>query len=287
MKAKREHVGSEKNRTLEAGRFRVRRFDSPYHFHPESELTLIVKGIGQRLIGDHLASFAAGDLVFMGPNLPHTYFHAPEFDEGPSGAESLVFQFKTDVFSSLLATPDCVKLNRFFARSVRGLVIGGATRRRVVALMEQIETMEGWRRWPLLLEILGQLAESRDCQMLASEVYRAESNQRHTERIERVCDWITDNFREPVTLDAAAQKAHMTPAAFSRFFHRATNRTFVHFVNELRIGHASRLLIETEQSVAEIAFASGFENLSNFNRRFLQLRALTPTAYRERATQAA
>jgi len=285
MKAMREHLGFEKARPLMARRFHVRRFDCPYHFHPEAELTLIVKGSGQRLVGDHLASFAPGDLVFMGPNLPHTYFHAPEYDEGPGGAVSLVFQFRLEALSSLLELPECGKVTRFMASAGRGFAIGGATRKRVISLMEQVEQAEGWRRWAILLEILGQLAESRDREVLASEVFRAEANQRQTERIERVCAWITDHFRDPVTLEAAAAKAHMTPAAFSRFFHRATNRTFVHFVNELRIGHASRLLIETEQSVAEVAFASGFENLSNFNRRFLQLRSLTPTAYRERATQ--
>jgi AraC-like DNA-binding protein len=146
-----------------------------------------------------------------------------------------------------------------------------------------LEEAKGSRRILLLIEILEILASDRKAVVLASPGFRPEFNEAQGTRIEKSCTWITQRFRGPITLVQAARAAHMSPPAFSRFFHRATNRTFVHFVNELRIGHACRRLLETDLGVAEIAYDCGYENLSNFNRRFRELRNMTPVHYRKTA----
>ncbi len=257
------------------------RFRCPYHYHPELELTLIRSGRGHRLVGDDLAAFEPGDLVLLGANLPHTYFHSPDFDEGLEGARSLVVQFLPDLGGGLFSSaPECAGILRLFQRCARGLVPGKTARAKVLPRLLEFEEASPLRRMTLLLEVLDLLARDRQARPLASAGFRPEFNRHQARRLERACEWITCHFREPVTLAQAARQAHLTPSAFSRFFRRATNRTFVHFLNELRVGHACRLLLDTDQPIATIAYESGFENLSNFNRRFRDLKHLTPREFR-------
>jgi AraC-like DNA-binding protein len=152
--------------------------------------------------------------------------------------------------------------------------------------MRQLPLAAGIERLILLLEMLRRLAADSAARPLASAGFHPAFNQRQAHRIERVCEWLTLHFREPISLAAAARVASLTPAAFSRLFHRATNRPFTRFLNELRIGHACRLLLETDQPIAQIAFESGYENLSNFNRRFRELKHTAPRDFRQAATAA-
>jgi AraC-like DNA-binding protein len=284
VKAVLEQIVSPEGSSFAVFNFASPRFQCPYHYHPEWELTLIQSGHGQRLVGDHLEPFAPGDLVLLGGNLPHTYFHSPDFDEGPRGARSLVIQFHPDLGGHFFKqAPECAGIRRLAQRCARGLVPGRKTSGQVIPLMHSLVPAPPLRRLALLLEILDLLAADTRARPLASPGFHPEFNKHQAGRLERACEWITLHFREPITLRQAARQAHLTPEAFSRFFRRATNRTYVHFLNELRIGHACRLLLESEESVASIAFASGFENLSNFNRRFLEFKGLTPRSFRSQA----
>lgn len=281
MRALLERINGRQNESFSVFHYFAPRFNCPYHYHPEIELTWILSGHGQRLVGDHLGSFEPGDLVLMGSELPHSYFNPPGFREGPKGARSVVLQFKPDCAGSVLQeAPECQKVRALLLRARQGLLFKGVVRPKVQSLMEALTEAKGSRRILLLIEILELLATDRKAAVLASPGFRPEFNEAQGTRIEKSCTWLTQRFREPVTLAQAARAAHMTPPAFSRFFRRATNRTFVHFVNELRIGHACRGLLETDRGVAEIAYDCGYENLSNFNRRFRELRGMTPLKYR-------
>ena len=141
---------------------------------------------------------------------------------------------------------------------------------------------KGIERITHFLEILHLLAETREFRRLASPTYAPSLALFQGERINRVCELMSKRFREDITQSEAARAARMSPPSFSRFFLRATNRTFRAFLNEVRIGHASRLLLETDQSVVEICHDSGFGNLSNFNRQFLKLRRVSPRDYRRK-----
>ena len=287
MKATREYVETPQNGSFVHLCHRVPEFRCPYHFHPEYELTLIEAGVGQRLVGDHLAPFGPGDLVLIGPNLPHTFFHPPGFDEGPQGAVAVVIFFQPEVAGALLThAPEARAIRHLLDRGRQGLMFEPQVRAQAAALLRGIAGQEEpFARMMRLLEALHLLSCDRRAVPLASDGFHYSGNARQTERIERVCQWASRHFREPLTLEEAARRAHLSPAAFSRFFHRATNRPFTRFLNELRIGHACRLLLETERTVAEIAFESGFDTLSNFNRRFRQFKTTTPREYR--ATRAA
>jgi AraC-like DNA-binding protein len=281
MKAILEQIRTSADHSFTSVHYATSRFDCPYHYHPEIELTLIVAGRGQRLIGDHLAPFSAGDLVLMGSELPHSYFHPPDFDDGPHGASSIVLLLPPEMLGGVISSaPEFQAVRRLLQKSSRGLTFSPAERARVAALMPEIIATPGLPKLILLLQALHILAHDRRAQPLAGADFHPAFNQRQASRIERVSTWMASHFCEPITLDQAAQVASLTPTAFSRFFRRATNRPFIRFLNELRIRHACRLLLETETSIADIAFASGFENLSNFNRHFQHLLAMTPRQYR-------
>jgi AraC-like DNA-binding protein len=256
-------------------------FDCPFHYHPEIELTLIVSSAGHRYVGDHIGRFASGDLVLMGPNLPHSYVN----DAGTRGSESVVAQFLPECLGpAFFELGEMRAVRALLERAQVGLAFHGRTRERVGGLLAALKSLDGPARLLAFLEILQALAASSEYRRLASPTYAPSLALYQGERINRVCELISRRFREPVTQSEAARTAKMSPPSFSRFFRRATNRTFRAFLNEVRIGHASRLLLESDLSVAEICYDSGFGNLSNFNRQFLKLRKVSPRDYRQRAT---
>ncbi len=240
---------------------RGRRFDCPFHYHPEIELTLIVTSTGHRYVGDHIGPLRAGDLVLMGPDLPHSYVN----DAGAGHARSLVLQF----------LPGCLGAGFFQLGEMRavaallercrvGLAFHGATRERAARALVQLRSLDGTARLVAFLEVLQQLATSREYRRLASPTYAPSLALYQGERINRVCELISRRFRDDITQAEASRAAKMSVPSFSRFFRRATNRTFRAFLNEVRIGHAARLLLESDRTVAEICYDSGFGNLSNF-----------------------
>jgi AraC-like DNA-binding protein len=257
------------------------RFVCPFHYHPEYELTLIVSSPGQRFVGDHIGRFAAGDLVLMGPHLPHMYINDAKF---PGKAHARVLQFLPDCLgAAFFRLGEMKSVRHLLERCRAGLVFHGRTRDQVAAAMERLAQASGSERIALLLGILETLAGSGTCRRLASPTYSPSLSLYQGERINRVCELISKKFRENVTQGEAARIVRMSGPSFSRFFRRATNRTFRAFLNEVRIGHASQSLLESDRTVAEICYDSGFSNLSNFNRQFLRLRKVSPRDYRRKA----
>jgi len=284
VKATLEKISHARDNSFEAYDFQLARFNCPFHYHPEIELTLIVSSAGQRYVGDHVGRFAAGDLVLMGPNLPHMYTNDAKF-RGP--ARSVVLQFLPDCLGSDFFQHGEMKLiQRLLEKSRVGLSFHGRTRDKVAPLLEEFCPLQGSARIVAFLNILEILAHSKECRMLANPAYSPSLAIYQGERINRVCELISRKFKEGVTQSEAAKMAKMSGPSFSRFFRRATNKTFRAFLNEVRIGYASQLLLETDRTVAEACYESGFGNLSNFNRQFLKLRKVSPRAFRKKRNQA-
>ena len=260
--------------------FKEPRFQCPFHYHPECELTLVLNSTGQRYVGDDIGRFAAGDLVLMGPNLPHMYVNDRKFS---GRAHSRVLQFLPDCLGAgLLQCGEAKGIRTLLERSRVGLLFHGRTRDHVAKALGQLAALEGIDRLVSFLKILGLLARSREFRPLASPAYSPSLALYQGERINRACELISQKFRENVTQSEAARAAKMSRPSFSRFFRRATNKTFRAFLNEVRIGHASRALLETDQTVVEVCYDSGFSSLSNFNRQFLRLRQVPPREYRRK-----
>jgi len=231
-------------------------------------------------VGDHIGRFSAGDLVLMGPDLPHMYINDAKFS---GQAKAYVMQFLPDCLGSeFFQRGELQRVHNLLERSRVGLLFYGKTRDKVAHLMAPLVHLEGFERLVSFLKILEIMAESKECRVLASPSYSPSLALYQGARINSVCELISTKFREGLTQKEAASMARMSGPSFSRFFRRATNKTFRSFLNEVRIGHASQQLLETDRTVAEVCYESGFANLSNFNRQFLKLRRVSPRDYRRK-----
>jgi len=255
-------------------------FDCPWHAHPEYELILVLQARGYRIVGDNFSRLGSGDLVLVGPGLPHIWQNAPSAG-GHDGVHLLLIQFEDKCLGDgLLRIPTMEPLRRLLHRANRGLHVVGKTRARIAGLMKQMAGVKGMERVLLFLQILVALAGSDDCEPIASPGFATGTGDYDQERMDRVFQYLNSQVGKEVRLAEAAQIIHLSAGAFSRFFRVHTGKTFPRFVNELRIGRACSLLMENNLNVTEVAYQCGFLNLSNFNRQFVRLKGLSPTAFR-------
>jgi AraC-like DNA-binding protein len=263
------------------------RFTVPWHFHPEIELTLILEGAGDRCVGDDLEPFEPGDLVLLGPNLPH-YWHSHQPSEGPvkgrGRARAIVVQLREDSFGKrFFNLPETEPWLRLLERSRQGLFYGGAVAATVAREMQKLLKVPPTQRLLGLLAILQHIAEGLpDARALASQHYLPDCDHRTAERVRKVYQFLYAHLSEPIGLDDVAHVAGMSSAAFSRYCRRVTGRTLTRLIAELRVTQACKLLTDTDQSVSEIAFASGFQSISNFNRVFHELKGENPMSFRRK-----
>jgi AraC-like DNA-binding protein/mannose-6-phosphate isomerase-like protein (cupin superfamily) len=255
-------------------------FDCPWHVHSEYELILVLQGQGHRIVGDSIARLETGDLVMVGPGLPHIWQHEPA-GRGRENVHFLLIQFEEKCLGDgLLRLPAMEPVQRLLHRSSRGLHIVGKTQTRVAALMRSMEALHGMERVVRFMEILIVLAASDDCKPIASPGFATQTSLFDQERMDRVFQFLNSRLGDTIRLSEAARMLNLSEGAFSRFFRQHTGKTFPQFVNELRVGRACSLLIEDNLNVTEVAGQSGFPNLSNFNRQFLKLKGLSPRDFR-------
>lgn len=276
---------------LDASRqFRVKEVDeyflnSPFHFHDTCEIVLIEEGYGKRIVGDHIEEFEEGDMVLMGPNLPHIWqtdnvFYHKRRD---LRVKATVIYFAPELVLSLIAgTPEAEVITELFAKASRGLLIKHATHARMLELIAQIAASEGLKRFSLFLEAVDLLAHSEDYDCLASDHYRNPMTVKDAGRFNDVYHFLMTNFHREIPLDEVAAVAKMAPTAFCRYFKARTQKSFVSFLQEIRISHACKLLRQDELSVLEVAMESGYNNLVNFNKCFRNITDQSPSGYRKK-----
>lgn len=260
----------------------ARTVPTPWHFHPECQLTLVVNSVGNRFVGDNVSDFAPGDMVFVGPNLPHVWNHSgPQRPDGDP-ALSIVVQFRENIFGAeFMDLPELARVRRLIQSGAVALQIRGATRDYASERMREIPHSKGPRRLLLLLEILDRLSRSRELQPISSPAFRPDLNPLDEERVGKVCAYIDQHLHDPIFREDLARLVNLSPDAFGRFFKSRMGKSLPTFVNELRISRACRLLSETNTSITRISEDCGFENLSNFNRQFLRHTNRTPSQYRK------
>ncbi len=260
-------------------------FDANWHFHPEYQLFVVLKGSGTRFIGDHVAAFREGDLVFTGPDLPHVWRSDPEYFEGNPlcWTEGIVVYFHEDFLGKqLLEKNELYRVRQLFSKGRHGLEITGATRDQVTGLMQTLLTATDFESVILLLNILNILAQTTECRLLSSEGYTNSLKESDTERMNRVHAYVMKNFRNRITLEEVATIANMTPTSFSRYFKTHANKTFSEFLMEIRIGYSCKLLIEKKMNISQACYESGFNTLSNFNRQFKAVTHYSPLNYKNK-----
>ena len=288
MKALFEKIVVKEQSSLLVRRFQLPYFDAPWHYHPEYELTYIVRGTGHRFVGDHIEPFEAGDLILLGPNLPHFWRNDDDFykEEVNDGVESIVIQFPGEFSKMGLANvPEANAIRQLLERSGYGVCFSKAISEVVAAQMEELTDRNGFAQLLGLLDLLNQLANDHDAYLLASDGYQLSFGAADTERMRRVLEFIMTHFRTEIRVDQIATIAGMAPAAFCRYFKHRTRKTFVEYVNELRIGYARKLLNSASLSIGQIGLECGYNNSSHFHRQFKVHTGMTPLRYQSALNQ--
>lgn len=262
-------------------------FPFNWHYHPEFELTLIVDSEGQRLVGETLCPYKPGDLVLLGPNLPHSYRSWPAASSNMKAQRAIVIQFSKESFGgTLLDLPEMASVASMLKRSAMGLVFGDTrTGKEVESRLRQIPSLPSARRIACLLSVLVELAEEPEARTIATEMLPPLCRVEDRRRIDQICSYLNQNFDRDVDFTELAATVHMSQACLCRFFRRATGRTMTTYINQLRIGAAVQLLINSDLSILDIAFNVGFGNYSNFNRQFKSVKGSTPRSLRQELSQ--
>ena len=253
------------------------KLDFYWHYHPEYELTLIVKGKGSRLIGDNHSNFENGDLVLIGPGLPHTWVS----DNSMKGmCKVIVVQFSVDFIERFVGLKELAAINKLLLHSKHGISFNGSKLAAVRKLMQDLPLKRDLEKITQLLHILNELSKLKSTS-LASSFYQPLKGSENEKRINKVCQYVQKHASEPLTIHKAAALIHLSPSAFCKFFKRMTGKTFSDYVNEIRIANVCSQLMATDKQVAEIAYENGFGTLTYFNRVFLKKMKMRPTRYRK------
>jgi AraC-like DNA-binding protein len=254
-------------------------FDSLWHYHPEYELTYIIKGNGRRMVGDHMENFSEGDLVLLGPDLPHTWIS--ERSSNTENCRALVIQFSEAFISPFLSLLEMRNVLELLIKSGSGLRFLKCQPLVIEKRMLQIIDETTIKRVTGLLELLNDLANKK-YRLLASHKFKIAKSDNTENRLNKVLVYMQKNYRNSKTLQEASKLIHLSKTAFCKFFKRSIGKTYSDYLNDLRILHACTLLIETDKPISQIAAESGFENQAYFNRVFLKKKKLQPAAFRKR-----
>lgn len=263
-------------------------YPTPWHYHPEYELVLVVKSTGQRTVGDSIERFSDGDLVLMGPNLPHAYQNDPVYYQKNSKltAEAIVIHFKEDFLGKdFFKLPEMIYVKQLFEKAKLGVKVLGDTREKIADMMQEMQASSGHKRIIFMLSILETLSVSNEIQLLANSGFVQQSAVSTNDRLAKVHQYIMENFKKDISLVDAAKVANMSVPSFCRFFKACTRKGFSTFLNEVRIGYARKLLLEDRYNIAQNCYESGFKNMSNFNRQFKKYTGESPSHYKQRVSQ--
>jgi len=255
-------------------------FDFPLHSHEEIELNFVRNAKGaRRIVGDHIGEVDELELVLVGSGLPHVWQnHTCKSRE----IEEVTVQFHKDLLDEKFLKRNQLNfICKMLERSARGILFSRPTIEQITPRLLALNRKQGFDSVLELLSILHDLSISRNMQMLSPTTFNNNTLSQNNQRIREVVDYMKQNFSKPIKLTEVARLVNMTEVSFSRYFKMRTGISFIDSLLELRLGQASRMLIDTSQSVSEIAYSCGFNNISNFNRLFKKKKGCTPKAFRE------
>lgn len=259
--------------------YEVAEFDAPWHYHPEYELTVILDSRGIRYVGNSMESFEAGDLVLLGPNLPHCWKNTSDH---AGYASSIVAQWPEQLLGNgWLNVPELKSVKRLLQLAGQGIRFDQEISARVKPVMAEMLQMQPFARLLRFMEVLELLAGVKNVHLLCEQGFAYPLNYEDNQRINMVYTHIREHYAERITLANVSALVHMNEEAFSRFFSRIMRKPLFTFLNEYRINMASKMLIETDMQVAEIGYACGYESLPFFFRQFRKFGGVTPATYRK------
>jgi AraC-like DNA-binding protein len=259
------------------------KFDFPLHYHDEYELNLILNAKGaKRVVGGHIEVIDDLELVLVGPNVYHAWFTHQCQSESIT---EITIQFHKDLFDDkFLRRNQLSFVKNMMERAQRGILFATETTAQLKDRIQSLNKKSGFDSVLELLSILHDLSISRNMKTLSDSSFSNEQLHYNSRRIEKVFEYMNAHYNMQITLAEVAKIANMPEASFSRFIKKRTGKTFIDSLNEIRLGHASRMLIDTTNTIAEIAYKCGFNNISNFNRIFKRKKFCIPKEFRETYT---
>jgi AraC-like DNA-binding protein len=244
--------------------------------HVNFEIALLENCTGKRFIGDHIEDFEGTELVLLGSYLPHCWQYYKAIDPMIQPQAIIIHFFPDFLGKDFLGKPEAKQLNELFEKAAKGISFSEETVASAQMVMQQMLFEKGLGRIALMLRLLYILSQSTTAQILSSPYFNAIETSGEAQRINKVFDYIFRNFQNEIVLQDVANLLPMSTAAFCRFFKQKTNRTLIDFVKEIRIGHAARLLLEGKHNVTEACYGSGYNNISNFNKHFKDIKGMAP-----------
>jgi len=258
-------------------------FYNQWHFHPEVELIYIHKGRGTRFIGTDVHRFEPDELFLFGSNLAHMWRCDPEYfmENSKLKAEVTIIYFHHDFLGDkFFNIPELKSIDSLLEKAKLGIKITGDTKVSIKELMSKLPEVKGLERITMLLTILEKMAASKEKQYINPVYHEVKIDRSEANRLNKIFQYISDNFQRKITLSEIASVANLSAKAFCRYFKSKTRKTFYDFLLEVRVAHACNLLLEKEMTIYEVCYDCGFNNLSNFNRYFKKIMHKTPTNYK-------
>ncbi|MFO7826075.1 MAG: AraC family transcriptional regulator [Cyclobacterium sp.] len=279
----------QKSRIPEQNAFVIKELKAPYfdknwHFHPEYQLFLVLKGRGTRFVGDDMRTFKAHDLVFSGPNLPHLWRNDQEYFEKDSQlmTHGIVVYFPENFIGrELLQKEEFEELQGLLGKASLGLEILGETNEKIRPLLINLLDQKGLEKIIGLLRILLLMARSTEVNPIVQAGYVNANKESEKDRMSKVYAFVMDHFQQAIKLEEVAGLINMSSSSFSRYFKSRMNKSFSDFLSEVRISHACKLLHKENLNISEVSYECGFNTLSNFNRQFKEKMNMTPLAYKK------
>ncbi|AEF55785.1 helix-turn-helix domain-containing protein [Marinomonas posidonica] len=250
-----------------------------WHAHDDYELHYIVATSGKVFIGDYIGNYSAGQLILTGPRLPHNWIC--QNDQTAVELRDMIIRFDHESFSLGMKTiPELAEVLPLLAKAKSGIEFLNIDHHYIRQTFEAVRASSGLTRLTLALPLLQHLAQSADYRLLSTVQIDLKSNEALQRKINTVVDYVTQNYDQDISLADVSSLIGMSDSHFSRFFKKATGNRFIEFVNRVRISRACNLLTETDDQIANICFQVGFNNVANFNRRFHELKGVTPRDFR-------
>ena len=257
---------------------------SHWHYHQEFELSFITEGSGKRIVGDSTEEFHPGDLIFIGPRIPHVWFPSENNLTQHSGRtlESVYMLFNNDLLpQGLIQLPELSNVRKAVKLSERGIRITGDTLNEVSRIMLQLPFMNSIKRLMFFYEIMDLIGKGTSFSYLASADYVKTKFESTNTRVKRIHEYLMKNYQHHIDLKDVAEIAHMAPASICRFFKSSTGLTVFEYLNKIKIDYSCQLLLNTDQNIVDISYDCGFNNLSHFNKQFRKFIGKTPTQFRK------
>ncbi len=267
----------DENSSFIARTYKTPDFETPWHQHQEIELVLCNGSHGTVFIGNYIGDYAPGEVYLLGSNLPHWYRKKNEKMIG----SALVVQFREEIFgSALLDLPEFQQIKNLLERSKKGLKLQGELNTKVKRLINTLEKQKGFEQFRTLLDCLHLISTSNEYELL-TQYYFQSSSQENQERIGVIYEYSMKHFKANITLQQMADLTNQSVSNFCKYFKQNTKKTYINFLNEIRIGHASKLLQSTDKAITEICYESGFRNWANFSNHFKRIKGVSPKEYRK------